>query len=79
LNERIFNQSIGQTKLLFVDMFFGGGFPFGFQQGHHDDNDEGTSPLSQITNSRSKTSLTMIFLIADLMLTPKKSHKNMKL
>ena len=53
-------------------MFFGGGFPFGFQQGHHDDNDEGTPLLSQITNSKNKTSLTMNYLIADQMLIPKK-------
>lgn len=53
-------------------MFFGGGFPFGFQQGHHDDNDEGTPPLNQIMNSKNKTSPTMIFLIADQMLRSKK-------
>jgi hypothetical protein len=30
-----------RSDYLFVDMFFGGGFPFGFQQDHHED--EGNS------------------------------------
>jgi hypothetical protein len=45
-------------------MFFGGGFPFGFQQGHHDEGTSSHIKMTKTTNKKRKNKIITNFWIA---------------